>query len=330
MIYKLAQFAKSYQIALRKHLSEGGASNLMAAHRLGKRAMKLGLGALDLAMLHEEALLLAVRPNSPSQTDKDTIPRCVAFFAEAAKLLDDAHRGAKEANEHLNVLLETLTQRTHELALSNQELKQEINQEVSNEQELHRMIAETQRLVEISVETVHCFAHDLRPTLLDDLGLIPALKALLNGFMKQSGIRVTLAVYAGVEKLSWDVRTVLYRVVQEALSNVGYHSQASLVTVRLVEAAGIVGLEIHDNGCGFAVAEMNQSDSSRRLGLLGMRERVEMVGGTFVALSVPGQETTLRIEIPASSKMKTTKAPAVRGKILTKNKKALLGTTRCA
>jgi signal transduction histidine kinase len=370
MIQNLPRLAKRYQVALRKHLEDGNSSDLTVAHKLGRQVVRMGAEILDLAKIHEEALLHVVLPHHSTSQGLGMIRRCVVFFAEAAAPLEATHRGVREAGEHLKVMLETLTERTLELATSNQVLKQEIahrqaiedslriseqtssqllkkscelqeelrqlsrrlltaheeerrrisrdlhdvitqtltginlrlvalkGQSVANARQLHQKIAVTQRLVEKSVNLVHRFARELRPALLDDLGLIPALKAHLKEFMEQGGVQASLTVYAGVEKLSWDVRTVLYRVVQEALKNVKRHARATHVTVRLFEHAGKVCLEIHDNGCGFDVTKARYGKGSKRLGLLGMRERVEMVGGTFAALSALGQETTLRIEIP--------------------------------
>jgi signal transduction histidine kinase len=90
----------------------------------------------------------------------------------------------------------------------------------------------------------------------------------------------------------------LYRVVQEALMNAGKHSRASEVRVRFHEEGKAVRLEIDDNGCGFAVEGARMGRGSKRLGLLGMRERVDMVGGSFSVESAPGKGTAVRIRIP--------------------------------
>ena len=161
-------------------------------------------------------------------------------------------------------------------------------------------IERAEQLVVNSVEAVHRFALDLRPAVLDDLGLIPALKSYLNYFMKETGIRVSLSAFAGVENLSNASRTVLYRVAQEALSNVSKHANASHTEVKIQLAAKSVCMEIHDNGKGFLVDCDGHlcSAQSERLGLLGMRERVEMVGGKFHVKSTPGKGTTVCVEIP--------------------------------
>jgi signal transduction histidine kinase len=93
-------------------------------------------------------------------------------------------------------------------------------------------------------------------------------------------------------------RTVLYRVAQEALTNVARHAQASVVNVSLREIPGAIRMEVHDNGKSFQVQQTLSAKTNQRLGLLGMRERVEMVGGTLTIESAPGQGTTVRAEIP--------------------------------
>jgi two-component system, NarL family, sensor histidine kinase DegS len=159
-------------------------------------------------------------------------------------------------------------------------------------------ISYTQRLVEKSVDIVHQFARDLRPTLLDDLGLIPALQAYMKGFTERTGIRVAFTTFSGVEKLSNDKRTVFYRVAQAALINIAQHAQASTVSVEITDLPQAVKMEIKDNGKSFDVANVLDSRKNKRLGLIGMRERVEMVGGTFKVDSAPGRGTTISATLP--------------------------------
>ena len=163
---------------------------------------------------------------------------------------------------------------------------------------LDRSIASTQRLVEKSVNIVHQFARELRPAVLDDLGLIPALHSFMKNFTTRTGIRPSLTTFAAVEQLDTPKRTVLYRVAQEALTNVGRHAQASRVDVSIQKLRGDVRMEIKDNGKSFDVQGALPVNGNKRLGLLGMRERVEMVDGTFCVESAPGQGTTIRVEIP--------------------------------
>jgi two-component system sensor histidine kinase DegS len=163
---------------------------------------------------------------------------------------------------------------------------------------LRSKIVATQRLVENSVLAVHRFARGLRPAVLDDLGLIPALHAYCKTLSAQKKFQVKLTAFAAVEELNADGRTVLYRVAQEALNNVARHAHATSVTVNIERAGSMVGMEIHDDGKSFAVEKKLLAKNNKRLGLIGMKERVEMVGGALTIESAPGAGTKVRAEIP--------------------------------
>ncbi|MEO6005135.1 MAG: sensor histidine kinase [Opitutus sp.] len=158
-------------------------------------------------------------------------------------------------------------------------------------------IARTQRLVEHSVNAVHRFARELRPAALDDLGLIPALHAFCKALAARESMKVHLTAFSGIETLGIARRTVLYRVAQEALTNVARHAHASEIQLRISEAGRTIRMEISDNGKSFDVQKTLLA-KSHRLGLIGMRERMEMVGGSLEIESVSGQGTTVRAEIP--------------------------------
>jgi PAS domain S-box-containing protein len=161
-----------------------------------------------------------------------------------------------------------------------------------------RSIAETQRLVEQSVEVVHQFARELRPAVLDDLGLIPALHTFMENFTTRTGVRTHLTAFAGVEELETVRRTVLFRVAQEALTNVAKHAKASRVEVSIHKLPDCICMKIKDDGKSFQLNRLMQVRGSKRLGLLGMRERLEMVGGLFEVQSAPGEGTTVLARIP--------------------------------
>jgi len=163
---------------------------------------------------------------------------------------------------------------------------------------LARRIAHTQHLVESSMERIHRFARELRPPLLDDLGLIPALHAHLRGFTRRTKIRVRFSAYADIEQLDPDGRTALYRVAQEALRNVDKHARARMVTVNLGMRGDVVCMDIHDDGRAFAAKDAAARGAGAGLGLLGMRERIEMVGGTFEVESARARGTTVRATVP--------------------------------
>ena len=187
-----------------------------------------------------------------------------------------------------------------------------------NTKSREQTISSTQRLVEKSVSIVHRFARELRPTVLDDLGLIPALRTFLKHFREQTGVQVGLTAQAAVEQLRGDQRTVLYRVAQEALTNVARHAQASRVEVRVRKLNGHVCLEIKDNGKGLPAKRPGPANLKTRLGLLGMRERVTMISGKLTIKSSPGKGTSIRAQIPlngvgARQPGYFTPGPSVRG-----------------
>ena len=167
-----------------------------------------------------------------------------------------------------------------------------------NTKGLSRNIARTQKMVEKSVDLVHRFAYDLRPAVLDILGLIPALHSFMKGFAKETGVHVSLTAFAGVEQLSNVKRTALYRVAQEALTNVARHAQASRVEVNIQRLGKFVRMQIKDNGRSFQVEQVLRVGKSKRMGLLSMRERAEMVGGHFSIESAAGKGTTVRVQLP--------------------------------
>lgn len=168
----------------------------------------------------------------------------------------------------------------------------------SNLKDLRKHIGRTQRLVEKSVEIVHRFARELRPNVLDDLGLIPALNSYIKEFSKRTGLSVRIKTVAEVEELDGDQRTVLYRIAQSALTNVHKHARATVATVTIRQLSDAIRMEIHDNGISFQVDKVLDARRYKRLGLLGSRERVEMIGGKFGILSAPGKGTTISAEIP--------------------------------
>lgn len=168
-----------------------------------------------------------------------------------------------------------------------------------NRKGINAHINRTQKLVEKSVNIVHRYARNLRPMILDDLGLIPALHSYMKEFTKRNHIPITFKATAGVEKLNSTKRMVFYRVVQGALTNVARHARASRIKVTIQKEGGNISVEINDNGKAFNIAKVLFAKKNIRLGLLGMRERVEMIGGNLIIQSSPGKGTTIRAEIPS-------------------------------
>jgi PAS domain S-box-containing protein len=199
---------------------------------------------------------------------------------ERKRLSRELHDEIAQALVGINIHLESLT------------AKDSVN--IKN---IRKDIIRTQRLVENLVNIVHQFARELRPPVLDDLGLIPALHSFMKSFTARTGVRTHLTAFAGVEKLDLSRRTVFFRVVQEALTNVARHAKASRVEVVIQKLPGGVSLKIKDDGKSFSVKRALHAKGGKHLGLLGMRERLEMIGGSFTIESTPGKGTTVSAEI---------------------------------
>ena len=123
----------------------------------------------------------------------------------------------------------------------------------------------------------------------------------MKDFMKRTGVRAHLTAYAAVNQLPADLSAVLYRVTLEALNNVAIHAQASEVKVEIKKLPHNIYLTIKDDGKSFDVERISLAKGNGRLGLLGMRERLEMVGGKFSIKSAPGRGTTVTARIPVTT-----------------------------
>ena len=157
-------------------------------------------------------------------------------------------------------------------------------------------MAEAQELVGQLLDRVRDLSLDLRPTMLDDLGLLPALMWLVRRFAGQTGIQVALDE-SGIDRpLSSDVETAAYRIVQEALTNVARHSQATEATVRMWVEGDALHVQVEDRGKGFDAGAAYARYES--MGLVGMRERAVALGGELVIESVPGSGTQITAELP--------------------------------
>jgi signal transduction histidine kinase len=154
-------------------------------------------------------------------------------------------------------------------------------------------------MTEDAIRTIRDLSHLLHPSLLDDLGLAVAVKNYLEGFTKRQGIRTELIQEHMAQRLAPELEVALYRIVQEALTNVAKHAHASLCRVFLQGLTTTVLVTIEDDGSGFDAAEMERLGHAQGLGLIGMRERVQQFGGTFRLETAPGQGTRLTIEVPA-------------------------------
>ena len=161
--------------------------------------------------------------------------------------------------------------------------------------ELRSHVESIRKLAESSVNVVRNMALLLRPSMLDDLGLVPALQWQAREISKRTGMAVTVDAETVADDLPEDLKTCIYRVVQEALHNCARHAYARSVRIEVAQEGARIQLSVADDGQGF------DSAHTRGLGLLGMEERVTHLGGHFRLHSEPGRGTRLQIEIPLAT-----------------------------
>lgn len=225
------------------------------------------------------------------------------------QMLEQLARDAQEMQQLSRQILQAQEEERHRLA---RELHDEAAQSLTsllvyirllerakNPEEAQRHVQELRRLTAAALEDVRRVAVDLRPTILDDLGLSAALEWRVDELNKQSGLHAVFTAEGMEQRLARTTELVLYRVGQEALSNVHRHAAASKVTVSLRRDGDCCILHVADNGVGFDPAAIERADG-HGLGLLGMRERVAIVGGELEIISRPGAGAIITARVPWS------------------------------
>ena len=292
--------------ALREHLETGGERSLHAAYELARRAMDERMGLVDLAAMILRALRSVGGESSAPRLSYQGLERFEAFALECFSPFEMEYRGAREATRALRRMNERSEENVRRIAYELHDTAGQLLATVhfaldaaardlgpSSRTVLDPVAA---RLTEVEAE-LRRLSHELRPTLLDHLGLVPALRELARGVTKRSGISVRI-VDESVPRLPAPVEAALYRVSQEALTNAVRHSRASSVDMRLRLRAGAVYCTVTDNGVGFDPGRLDASAGGPGLGLAGMAERLTPLGGSLRIESAPGRGVKLEIHIP--------------------------------
>jgi signal transduction histidine kinase len=295
-----------YLLALTTYLDGAGEQALGAAYELGRAAVTDGKGILDFVAIHQAALQKLF--SDPRRTGDLARVLCGAeeFLAEGLSPYEMTHRGFREAIASLRHLNETLEQEIQRIARA---VHDEAGQllvavhlalaDVARDapSPLRDRIQLTAGLLNQIEEQLRRLSHELRPTVLDDLGLAPAIRFLADGFSKRTGL--TIPVITGLQdRLPKNVETAVYRIVQEALTNVARHSRARCVRIQLERVGRTLRCVIEDDGTGFDVPAVLASQPRKGLGLLGMQERLNAIGGTLRVRSALGNGTELLIQLP--------------------------------
>jgi signal transduction histidine kinase len=236
----------------------------------------------------------------PRFTDEDV--RIAEAFAErAAVAIDLSERVARDALRRVVAGQELERQRlARELhdetgqALTSILLGLKGIEEAADTAAARQSVLVLRELVVSTLQDVRRLAVELRPTALDDFGLVPALERLSETFAEQADVDVDVQAVLGESRLPSEIETALYRIVQEALTNVVKHANAKRVSVVLTRQGDRVAVVIEDDGRGFDPA----SQPGEGLGLMGMRERIALVDGRLSIESGAGRGTTIAVEVP--------------------------------
>jgi signal transduction histidine kinase len=300
------EVAAEYRAALEQFLSGAGEAALQQAYELGRRAVAEGFGVLEMVLLHCTVVDDVPQPSLTSEEEKRRQKAATEFLLEALAPHEMAYRGARDAIlslRQLNRLLEeqgrkiahAIHDEAGQLMIAVHLALTELVKEVPSE--LHARFGEVTALMGQIEDDLRGFSHELRPTILDDLGLEPALEFLADRVSKRT--RLAVRVESSLkERLPSCVEVVMYRVVQEALANAARHGRAQGVRILLEKNDCTFRCSIHDDGIGFDVTEVLGRKDRPGLGLIGMGERLHSVGGTLQIKSVPGDGTKLLISIP--------------------------------
>ncbi|MGH9326398.1 MAG: sensor histidine kinase [Terriglobia bacterium] len=301
---------RAYQAAIEEHLSGAGEAALKHGYEVGRRALDQGLGIVDLGALYQRALACVLSSASTTAECVKIVESLESLFVESLSPYEMTHRGYREsyaALRHLNDLLEDEAKRIA-LALHDESGQLLVAVHLALE-ELSRSLPAGFEMGVHRVRTaleemegqLHRLSRELRPPILDDLGLLPALQFLVDGVSRRSGLSVALAGLSK-ERLPPLVEIVLYRIVQEALNNATSHAKARRVIIRFERPGkAILHCSIQDDGIGFDVPEVWGARGKKGLGLAGMQERLKALDGTLEIKSSPGGGTELRIQVPLGS-----------------------------
>lgn len=295
---------KEYREALHDYLSQPSETTLERACEMGRSALQSRLGVLDLTQVHLEAARAEAAADGNGHLASERADRAGQFFLESLTPFEMTHRAFREATVALRRLNERVEDEAKRIAHA---LHDEAGALLATAhiavEEAARSLPPGKRtgfprireiLVEIEKE-LRRLSHELRPTILDDLGLMPALDFLTKGVAGRTGLGIRVEGSIAT-RLPPSVETTLYRSVQEALDNVVEHAHATRVVVRVSRDDRGVRLEVRDDGVGFVAQEADGEE--RGLGLAGIQERADSLRGTLHIDSTPGRGTELVMNLP--------------------------------
>jgi signal transduction histidine kinase len=300
-----ADIAAEYTAGLHEYLSEGGEAALQRAYESGRSALSQGLGVLDMITMHGVALEWVLQKRSLPEPAVEFVRSADHYLLESLSPFEMTHRGVREANALLRRLNQTLEEEYKRIAHALHDeagqllvsVRLALNEAARCVPPARERLDGIKGLLDQIERQLRQLSHELRPMVLDDLGLLPALKFLADGVAARTGLRIAIEGDATLSLLPL-METVLYRVVQEALTNVARHAGAVQVRIDIRQDSQFVRCSIKDDGAGFDESEVLARTEGKGLGLVGMRERVNSLGGSLSIVSNRPVGTELIVTIP--------------------------------
>jgi signal transduction histidine kinase len=298
-------YAADYREALDRFMNGAGESALSSAYEIGRKALANGFGILDLVSMHERAVASILPRKSLEDMAGSFLLESLSPFEISYRSVDEANAALRRLNELLEGEVGRIAHALHDqagsiLATATLELDMAARELLPAG---HRRLAGVRRLLDETGEQLRHLSHELRPTILDDLGLRPALEFLAQGIEQRTGLKIKVSGQLRT-RLPVAAEIAIYRVAHEALNNTVRHGGGTAtVSISLEQADGHIRCVISDDGTGFDVDSVLAPGGKRGLGLLGMRERTNAVGGTFQISSAPGRGTRIEVVLPLKSEM---------------------------
>jgi signal transduction histidine kinase len=296
-------FEDEYRSALSEYAEGSGEAGLGRAYELGRKAMTERKSLVEIVAIHHQALQRILR--EAGKGDGGLLRASADFLTESLSPYEMAHRGFQDAVKALRQFNETLEEEIKRIAYAVHDEAGQILVAVhlalaSLAAELpdkQQQIRELEALLNQVEQQLRGYSHELRPTVLDDLGWIPAIRFLAENVSKRTHLLIQVkAGFTG--RLPGTIETALYRILQEALTNTSKHAKATRVWIQVRREDGTLCCSVRDDGQGFDIRAAHTEGKRRGLGLIGIQERLNAVGGTLSINSAPGRGTKLLIRLP--------------------------------
>ncbi len=302
--------ASQYRRALQEHLGSAGEESLERAYELGRQALDRGVGVVEMTALQHAVLAQALAERLADGAGAGIVNKAQALFTESMAPYEMTHRGFRESNATLRRLNDRLNEKIEEVATRvaralHEEAWQLLSVVHIDLELLDREVTATARAHLVRIrgalreleQNLRNLSHEIRPAILDNLGVFAAVRFLADSVSQRSGIPITVSGPEG-ERYPPQVEIGIYRIIQEALTNMMRHAGATRASVSIQSQPDKVTCAVRDDGVGFDLERVLARKDYPGLGLLSIRERAAAMGGDLRINSAPKQGTELVVVIP--------------------------------